>query len=135
LEPPNRTFPSSDEERPEFIQQWRETLRRAYASSTYLSGRNTSLALLETYGKNAWLVGNWQLETELKALETELAEAKKEAELLKDERRPRQEAVAAEMMVLQESWKKGISGLVEVQVATEQLRRDILDKRMEMSGT
>jgi pre-mRNA-splicing factor SPF27 len=135
LEPPNRTFETSDEDRPELLAQWRDTLRRAYASSTYLSGRSSSLALLETYGKNAWLVGNWQLEAELKSLEAELAAAKKETEQLSDERRPRQEGGAAEMQVLENTWKKGIGGLVEVQVATESLRSEVLEKRMEIGGS
>ncbi|KAF2665906.1 hypothetical protein BT63DRAFT_416342 [Microthyrium microscopicum] len=133
LEPPNQTFPTSDEERPEFLNEWRETLRRAYASSTYLSGRNTNLALLETYGKNSWLVSNWQLEAELKALDTELADTKRQAEELTEERRAKQEAAGAEMAVLEESWKRAVGGVVEVQVATEVLRGEVLEKRSEIA--
>ena len=48
-------------------------LRQAYAAATYLSSRRQHLALLESHGKNAWLVGNWQLEAELRALERERA--------------------------------------------------------------
>jgi len=50
------------------VSNWRETLQKAYASAEYLRGRETNLALLETYGKNAWLVGNNQLEALLKGL-------------------------------------------------------------------
>jgi pre-mRNA-splicing factor SPF27 len=134
LEPPNRTFPESDEERPEFLEQWRTTLRLAYASSNYLSGRNTNLALLETYGKNAWLVANWHQEAILKSLEAELADVKATSESVAEENRRRQDAAAAELAVLDESWKRGIRGVIEVQVATDALRQDVLDKRREAVG-
>jgi pre-mRNA-splicing factor SPF27 len=134
LEPPNRTFPDSDEQRPEFLEQWRATLRLAYASSNYLSGRNTNLALLETYGKNAWLVANWHQEALLKSLDAELAEVKTTSELVAEENRRRQETAAAEILMLEETWRKGVRGVVEVQVATEALRSDILDKRREAVG-
>lgn len=128
-EAPSRTSPDSDEQKPEVLAEWRTALNRAYTSATYLSSRNTNLALLETYGKNAWLVSNWTSEGELKGLETELKAVTADAESLQAERNSRQEATAAELKVLEESWKKGISGLVEVQVATEDLMQQVLEAR------
>ena len=109
-------------------------MRLAYTSSNYLSGRNTNLALLETYGKNAWLVANWHQEAILKGLESELADVKATSEAVAEENRRRQDAAAAELNVLEESWKKGVRGVVEVQVATEGLRQEVLDKRREAVG-
>lgn len=77
LEAPERTSPHSDERDPELLVQWRQTLQRAYGLNTYLGGRLTNLSLLETYGKNAWLIGNSQLEDILKSLEADLAAAKR----------------------------------------------------------
>jgi pre-mRNA-splicing factor SPF27 len=85
--------------------------------------------LLETYGKNAWLVANWDAEAELKSLEEELKVVKGEAEALAQARAERQAGAAAEMSVLEESWKKGIRGVVEVQIASEQLRGEVLEAR------
>ncbi|QDS72427.1 hypothetical protein FKW77_009181 [Venturia effusa] len=130
LEPPPKTSPHSDEEKPEVLRQWRETLQRAYASSTYLSGRLTNLALLETYGKNAWLIGNSQLEEVLKGLERDLSMAKKELASVEEERRATQEdSVKGELAALEQSWKNGIRGIVEVQIATEGLKQEILERR------
>ena len=39
------------------LEAWNTTLAKAYASLEYLHGREISLGLLETYGKNAWLIG------------------------------------------------------------------------------
>jgi pre-mRNA-splicing factor SPF27 len=129
LEPPARTFPTSDEDRPEILSQWRTTLNRAYTSSTYLTSRGTNLSLLETYGKNAWLVANWNNEAELKQLEAELGQTKTEMENLNAQRKARQDGAKAEMDVLEDAWKKSIRGIVEVQVATDGLRTDVLEAR------
>ena len=104
-------------------------LQRAYASATYLSARRAHLALLDSYGKNAWLVGNYQLEAELKALERELAEAKREIDVLAVRRRRAQEEVAGEMHSLEDTWKKGVARALETEVATEVLRREVLEAR------
>jgi len=129
LEPPPRTFPTSDEDRPEILSQWRSTLNRAYTSSTYLTSRGTNLSLLETYGKNAWLVANWNNEAELRRLETELAHTKTQMETLNAQRQARQDGATAEMDVLEDAWKKSIRGIVEVQVATDGLRTEVLEAR------
>jgi pre-mRNA-splicing factor SPF27 len=129
IQAPDRTFPDSNALRSEGLERWRETLRRAKISSTYLSGRNTNLALLESYGKNAWLVQNWNQETVRSRLEAELAEVNLNNEALTEDRRIKQDAAAAEASVLEESWKKGVRGLVEVQLATEDLRRKVLEAR------
>jgi pre-mRNA-splicing factor SPF27 len=134
LEAPERTSPHSDESKPELLKQWRETLQRAYSTSTYLSGRNTNLSLLETYGKNAWLIGNAQLEKILKDLETDLLDRKRQVEQLEQERLYEQETAKGEMEALEQSWKKGIRGIVEVELATEGLRMEILERRRAGAG-
>jgi pre-mRNA-splicing factor SPF27 len=129
LEPPPRTFPTSDTSNPEFLAAWRSSLNRAYTSSTYLTGRNANLALLETYGKNAWLVGNWNAEGELKRLEAEARDARTQLEMLERERTSRQEEARAEMEILEQTWRKAAGGMVEVQVATDELRQRVLEER------
>jgi pre-mRNA-splicing factor SPF27 len=87
------------------------------------------LALLETYGKNAWLVGNWNAEGELKRLEAEARDTKAQLEAVESERMTRQEEARAEMEILEQTWRKAAGGMVEVQVATEELRRQVLEER------
>lgn len=108
--------------------QWSQALRQAYTSHAYLSGRQMNLALLERYGKNAWLVGNSQVEEELRTLEKELAETRRQGEEVDEQRRRAQETVSGELEGLEEAWRNGIGRAIEAEVAGEGLRRQILEK-------
>lgn len=106
---------------------WRATLQKAHASAEYLRGRETNLALLETYGKNAWLVGNNQLEGLLKGLEAEIEAARIELENIERERRDRQLGVQGEVESLERGWREGVGRLIEVLAAAEGLKGEILE--------
>jgi pre-mRNA-splicing factor SPF27 len=134
LEAPPRALPRAGAARAEALDRWRATLRQAKVSSTYLAGRNANLALLESYGRNAWLAQNWRREAVRARLEAELAEAVEAADALEEERRGAQAAAAAEAALLDESWRKGVGGLVEVQLATEELRGRVLRARGEAAA-
>lgn len=118
-----------DDSRPEVLQQWRDVLKKAYTSSVYLKDRATNLELLEQHGKNAWLVGNWQLEPLQRDLDGELKATKAEIEAVQAARRARQAEAGAEMAGLEKSWRDGVGRVVEVEVASEVLRQQILEKR------
>lgn len=107
----------------------RERLSRAYTSQTYLRGRRAHLALLDSYGKNAWLVGNWQTEADLKSLETELAETRKEVDLVTLRRQTAQNEAAGELRGLDETWRTGVGRVLETEAAAEELRLQILEAR------
>ena len=130
VEPP-ATSPNSDEKDPSSLAKWREALQKAYTSQSYLVGRQTNLALLEKYGKNGWLIGNSQLEDILRDLERELAERNAEIDGVVIERKNAQEAVGAEIKGLDEGWKKGVRKVLETEVAAENLRLEILQRRRE----
>ncbi|KAI1303427.1 Pre-mRNA-splicing factor SPF27 [Xylaria venustula] len=104
-------------------------LSRAYATHTYLQGRQTHLQLLDAYGKNAWLVGNWQTEAHLAALERDLGAVKKEIDVVNIQRRRLQDEVGEELKGLEETWKKGVGRVLETEIATEALRQQVLDKQ------
>jgi len=108
---------------------WKSTLQQAYASAEYLRGREVNLGLLETYGKNAWLIGNRQLEDILGYLEKEVESAKLELEAVKQGRRAAQGNVAGEMQNLEEGWRKGVGRMIEAQAAAEGLRMEILERK------
>jgi pre-mRNA-splicing factor SPF27 len=126
--PPNTTL-TSDEDRPELLEQWRTALTGAYMSAEYVNGRLTQLGLLEKFGKNAWLVGNAQLEDILKGLEAELVDLKKQHEEVEMARRSQQESVHGEITTLEETWKRGVGRVLEVEVAVEGLKQQILERR------
>ncbi|KAF1848872.1 uncharacterized protein K460DRAFT_364822 [Cucurbitaria berberidis CBS 394.84] len=129
LEAPENTDPTSDEDKPELLERWNTALKQAYTSSEYVQGRLTQLGLLEKFGKNAWLVGNSQLEDILKGIEAELADVRKQQEEVEMIRRSRQENVHGEITTLEETWKKGVGRVLETEVAAEGLKQQILEKR------
>lgn len=104
-------------------------LSRAYTANNYLTSRHTHLSLLDSFGKNAWLVGNWQTEAELAALERDLAETKRQIEIVNNGRRRAQEEVGGEMKGLETAWKKGVGRVLETEIAVEGLRRQVLERR------
>ncbi|KAI1178626.1 breast carcinoma amplified sequence 2-domain-containing protein [Nemania sp. FL0916] len=104
-------------------------LTRAYTSHTYLQHRQTHLHLLDAYGRNAWLVSNWQSESRLADLERELAAARREIDVLNIQRRRAQEHVGEEIRGLEETWKKGVGRVLETELATEELRQRVLEKQ------
>lgn len=117
--------PADDSE----IETWRKSLRQAYMSSSYLSGRLTNLSLLEEFGKNAWLISNSQLEDILRDLEKEFSEQKEAVENINKSRKAAQEESRAELVGLEEAWKQGVGKTIEVQLATDGVRREILQRR------
>ena len=109
--------------------EWREALQAAYRSSTYLDGRQVNLSLLEEYGKNAWLIGNSQLEEMLQQVEMELSALKDEIDNINKARKGAQEESRGELVALEESWKLGVGKIIEVQIASDGLRKEILNRR------
>ncbi|OQE46055.1 hypothetical protein PENCOP_c001G08494 [Penicillium coprophilum] len=128
-EAPTRT---PDTETPDLVKSSR-SLQQAYVSCSYLSERNKSLGLLEEYGKNAWLVSNSQLEEILGSLEKELAETKEASEEVNKQRKIAQEASQGELVSLEETWKRGPGAILNVELASEGLRRQNLDYRRQMA--
>ncbi|KAJ9611099.1 hypothetical protein H2200_004282 [Cladophialophora chaetospira] len=109
----------------------RQALRTAYISSTFLSDRHVNLQLLDEFGKNAWLIGNSQTEEILQGLERGLAGLKSETENVNKARKAAQEHSKGELLTLQENWKRGIGKILEIQVASDELRRQILEHQRE----
>ncbi|KAK4104082.1 hypothetical protein N658DRAFT_241652 [Parathielavia hyrcaniae] len=119
---------------PEAAALLQQTLARAYTAQTYIASRRAHLALLDAYGKNAWLVGNYQLEGELRALEAELAGMRREMDLLTLRRREAQAQAGPEMASLEEAWKRGVGRVLETEAAAEGLRREVLAERRRIAA-
>lgn len=118
----------TNQQPPQQQQQYFEpALQQAYTSMSYLNSRRQHLALLDTYGKNAWLVGNWQLEAELRALERELADAKRDVDLVTLQRQRAQAETGGEIRNLEETWRRGVGRVLETEIAAEALRRQVLE--------
>ncbi|KAJ5947185.1 hypothetical protein N7466_000200 [Penicillium verhagenii] len=122
-EPPVR---AADGESPN-LDEWRQALQSAYKSSSHLSKRHENLTLLDEHGKNAWLIGNSQLEYILGGLEKELAETKEISEAVNKQRKIAQEARYGELSNLEETWKRGVGAILDVELASEGIRMQILE--------
>ncbi|KAF8252814.1 hypothetical protein K440DRAFT_657980 [Wilcoxina mikolae CBS 423.85] len=108
---------------------WEPVLQSAYVSSSHLSTRLTNLSLLSEFGKNAWLIHNSQLEEILKKLEEELMNLRTDCEVTNKERKGAQKDVEVELKRLEDRWKKAVGRVLEVELASEGLRREILEKQ------
>lgn len=128
IEPPSTT-PGSDANAPETLQTWRAALAQAYTAHAYLTARSTNLHLLEEFGKNGWLVGNSQLEDELRVVEMLLKGKREEIDGVVLERKGAQEAVGGEVEGLREGWRRGVGRVLETEVAAEGVRREVLERR------
>ncbi|KAL5348762.1 hypothetical protein ACLOAV_006182 [Pseudogymnoascus australis] len=111
------------------ISELEASVRAAGITSTYLRLRVRGLENLENgaKGKADWLAGNEQTAQVLEGVERELAHTKEEIERVVSERRMRQEAVGAEMEVLERTWRTGVGRVVETGVAAEGVRREALE--------
>ncbi|KAK7941141.1 breast carcinoma amplified sequence 2 [Apiospora aurea] len=110
-------------------QELETALARAYTAQAYLTARHAHLGLLDRYGKNAWLVGNWQAEADLAGLERDLAAVKRDIELVNHSRRQMQTEVGEELRGLDATWRRGVGRVLETEVAVQRLRHDIEQRR------
>lgn len=128
LDAPENTSSTGDD-RLELMERWNTTLKQAYTSDEYVRSKLTELGLMERFGKNAWLVGNSQLEDVLKQIEAELVDVRKQQEEVNELRRSQQENVRGEITTLEATWKRGVGRVLEVEVAAEELKQQILERR------
>ena len=112
---------------------WQDAMRAAHISHAYLSERQLNLSLLERYGKNTWLIGNSQVEDLLRSANNELASIRAQIEQLKEERRLKQEAQRGEFEGLEETWRSTISRCIEAEIASEVLRRELLEEKRKVT--
>ena len=74
-------------------------------------------------------MGNSQLEEILRGVEKELVETRGRVEDVNKERKGMQEGVKGEMEGLDEAWRRGVGRVLEVEVAAEVIRREVLLRR------
>lgn len=107
------------------VEVTKAALRAAYANLTYLNERQVNITLLEEYGKNAWLIGNSHTEDVQNRLQAELDSTKAQIDAVNRSRKSAQEDSRGELLGLDETWKQGISRIIETQLATDELRRQL----------
>ncbi|KAK1249951.1 hypothetical protein MKX08_009954 [Trichoderma sp. CBMAI-0020] len=103
----------------------RTPLSNAFVSSSYLSSRAQNLKLLDAHGRNAWLLSNYHLEDQLRSIERDLADTKRDIDLVNAARASRQTDVKAEMQGLEQNWRAGVGRVLETEIAVQELKEQI----------
>lgn len=93
--------------------------------------RLQSLELLEKFGKERWLVGNWEIENVLGGLEREVEVCRGEVGGVNRERKGRQEGGRGEVEGLEEGWRGGVEGVVRVGVEVAKVEEEVREKLRE----
>ncbi|AOW02952.1 Pre-mRNA-splicing factor SPF27 [Yarrowia lipolytica] len=91
-------------------------LKTAYTALEYTLGRRDAVAALSDYGRVQWLVGNDELDRELKIVDQRLLTAKRTLETVNVSRKRRQNDVADTLQYLEKRWKGLLGDLVDVGV-------------------
>ncbi|KAG9314574.1 breast carcinoma amplified sequence 2 [Chiua virens] len=128
--PAPTSSPGTDEE-------WRKAIQNAHAQLEHQRLRHTNLALLQTYGQNAWRINNYFLEETAKQSEKALEELKELTTELNRERKNSQTHYGAQLTTLETRWTELLSSILQIEMANialegevERLRR----KEEDMNG-
>lgn len=74
------------------------------------------------------------MEDELRQLEKELADTKREIDIVNLERQKRQEEVKGEIQMLDQTWRKGVGRVLETELAVEELKEQIRQEMRRKAG-
>ena len=99
-------------------------LKHAYTALCYAQDRYENLTLLSEYGRNQWLIGNDNLEQDLKQLELEVENERRLIDTINAERRAQQSNVKTTFDYLESRWREGIRNVVDVNIACLQLQQE-----------
>ncbi|KAG1716347.1 hypothetical protein ID866_831 [Astraeus odoratus] len=112
--------PGTDEE-------WQAALRNAHAQLEHLRIRHTNLALLQTYGANAWRINNYRLEETAKQAEKALEELKEQTTQLNRDRKNAQASTryGAQLTALETKWTELLSSILQIEMANVALDAEV----------
>ncbi|KAJ2928739.1 hypothetical protein H1R20_g8176, partial [Candolleomyces eurysporus] len=116
--------PGSDEE-------WKVALDNARAQLKHQQIRQTNLALLQTYGANAWKINNYLLESTTKQVEQASEKLKQLTIDVNRERKNDQDRLGKQLTSLETRWTELISNILQIEMANIALDVEIdrLNKR------
>jgi len=116
--PAPTSTPGTDEE-------WETALKNAHAQLEHQRLRHTNLALLQTYGPNAWRIHNYLLEEMAKQSEKALEELKQLTVDVNRERKNNQTRIGAQLTSLETRWTELISSVLQIEMANVALDAEI----------
>ncbi|KAG8932812.1 hypothetical protein FRC03_010266 [Tulasnella sp. 419] len=120
---PNPSDPSATEA------DWQAALDNAKAQLEHQKTRQTNLALLQTYGANAWRIHNYLVEESAKSYEKALEEINNEVTELNRDRKNSQILAGKQLNSLETRWTELISGTLQLELANVALEGEIDELR------
>ncbi|OAX44862.1 breast carcinoma amplified sequence 2, partial [Rhizopogon vinicolor AM-OR11-026] len=122
--PAPTSTPATDED-------WQQALKNAQAQLEHQRIRHTNLALLQTYGPNAWRTHNYLLEETAKQAEKALEELKQRTTDINRERKNSQTRIGNQLTSLEKKWTELISSILQIEMANVALDAEVdrLNKR------
>ncbi|KAF8559319.1 breast carcinoma amplified sequence 2 [Imleria badia] len=104
---------------------WREAIQNAHAQLEHQRLRHTNLALLQTYGQNAWRINNYLLEETAKQSEGALEEVKQLTTEVNRERKSSQTHFGAKLTTLETRWTELLSSILQIEMANIALEGEV----------
>ncbi|KZW02053.1 breast carcinoma amplified sequence 2 [Exidia glandulosa HHB12029] len=104
---------------------WQKALDNAKAQLTHQELRQSNLALLQTYGANAWRLHNYLLEADAKVYEAALEKLREETTELNRERKNYQTRAGQQLSSLETKWTELMSNLLQIEVANTAMEAEI----------
>jgi pre-mRNA-splicing factor SPF27 len=87
--------------------------------------RNVNAGLQATYGPNAWLIRNYQLEGEAKEMEAEVEQWREKVTEVNRSRRVFQEEKGRHLSALETRWQDLVTGTVQLELANVALQGEV----------
>ncbi|KDR84797.1 hypothetical protein GALMADRAFT_233167 [Galerina marginata CBS 339.88] len=116
--PAPSSTPGTDEE-------WIAALDNAHAQLQHQRIRQQNLALLQTYGANAWRIQNHLLEATAKQTEKVLEELKELTVEVNRERKNTQDRLGKQLTALETRWTELISSVLQIEMANVALDAEV----------
>ncbi|KAJ3500312.1 hypothetical protein NLJ89_g9856 [Agrocybe chaxingu] len=130
----NKPFPALDTLRytlpapsstPATDEEWKSALDNAHAQLQHQRIRQQNLALLQTYGSNAWRIQNYLLESTAKQTEKSLEQLKELTVEVNRERKNSQDRIGKQLTALETRWTELISSVLQIEMANVALDAEI----------
>ncbi|EDR16064.1 uncharacterized protein LACBIDRAFT_301771 [Laccaria bicolor S238N-H82] len=110
---------------PGTIQEWKEALDNAHAQLQHQRIRQNNLALLQTYGPNAWRIQNYLLEETKKQTEKAAEELVQLTVEVNRDRKNTQDRFGKQLTQLETRWTELISSVLQIEMANVALDAEI----------
>lgn len=105
--------------------EWTEAERKTRTALAHMDLRNVNAQLQGTYGPNAWLIRNYQLDGEAKEIEAEVEEWREKVTEVNRSRRVFQEATGKHLQALETRWQDLVTGTVQLEMANVALQGEV----------